>query len=452
MPAFVVSFPWFATLIISPNSKEAAVRCFFDLLSRPQRLIRTLLGLTLVCAANHVAHAEEAGTWSQFLGPQRNGISTETGLISTLPDGGPKVLWRADSGIGMSGIALDGKRAVTMVQGDGKQSVLALDANTGEMLWSTQVADAYRNSMGDGPRATPTIADGRVLTLTGNGTLAALDVDTGKLLWRHDLPQELGGQPAEYGMASSPLVVGDVVVVNAGAPGAAIVGYHAKTGEIAWKTGSDAAGYSSPALLNVGGKKQVVAFTGGAAWGLDPASGDQLWKYPYKTSFNCNVATPIDVNGNVFISAGENHGSAMLALEPDGAGFKTSEIWTSQGPGSVMRNEWQTSILLDGYLYGMDNVGGAGPITHLKCIHAKTGELAWAKLRFGKGNLIFADGKLFIVTMQGDLVLVRATPEKYEELARAKVLESTRQAPSLLGGKLYLRDVDKVICLDVSNR
>jgi outer membrane protein assembly factor BamB len=174
-----------------------------------------------------------------------------------------------------------------------------------------------------------------------------------------------------------------------------------------------------------------------------------LWQYPYETNYECNIAIPLSIQGQVFISSGENHGSVLLSLKPKGDGFDVKEIWSSQGTKSVLRNEWQTSILLDGFLYGMDNVGGAGPITHLTCINAATGKPAWQKSRFGKGNLIEADGKLWITTMAGELVLVRATPKGYEELGRKELIGTTRQAPALAGGLLYLRDGKEIVCLDV---
>jgi outer membrane protein assembly factor BamB len=158
------------------------------------------------------------------------------------------------------------------------------------------------------------------------------------------------------------------------------------------------------------------------------------------------------VGGNAFISSGENHGSAMLSLRPQGDRFEVGTVWKSQGGQSVLRNEWQTSILLDGYLYGMDNVGGAGPITHLACINAATGERAWQVPRFGKGNLIAADGKLFISTMKGELVIATASPKEYLELGRAEILGSTRQAPALADGLLYLRDDAEIVCLDVRKK
>ena len=400
-------------------------------------------------AEHAAAQAETKGEWPQFLGPQRNGLSTETGLLDRWPTDGPKEIWRVPGGVGMSGLAISRDRVLTLVQREGKQWLIALDAKSGESVWQTPLAPEYRNPMGNGPRGTPAISGDQVFVFTGEGILSAHDFRDGKQLWSHHVVKELSGKEAEYGMACSPLVVGKQVIVTAGAPKGTLVAFDTKSGKQLWTAGSDPAGYSSPALLNVGGRSQVVAFTGSSALGVDPVKGDVLWRYPFKTNFNCNIATPLEIKGQVFLSAGENQGSVLLALKPDGDKFTLSEVWESFGPKSVLRNEWQTSILLDGHLYGMDNVGGAGPITHLTCIDAATGERKWQEARFGKGNLIAADGKLFITTMKGELVLVRATPERYDELGRATLLDSTRQAPALSNGRLFLRDDKEIVCLDV---
>ena len=286
----------------------------------------------------------------------------------------------------MSGLAIAHGRLVTMAQRDGKQITIALDARTGKPLWQSAVAPEFRNSKGNGPRAAPAVAGQTVFVFTGEGVLAALNLEDGKVSWSHNVVEDLGGEPAEYGMACSPLVAGDRVVVTAGAPGAAVVAYEAKSGKLAWKAGNAPAGYSSPALLEVGGAKQIVAFTGDSLLGLAPDSGAVLWRYPYVTDFDCNIATPLAIRGQVFISSGENHGSVLLRLKPRGVKFDVEEVWASQGPGSVLRNEWQTSILLNGYLYGMDNVGGAGPITHLTCIKADTGERSLAERALRQGQ------------------------------------------------------------------
>jgi len=387
--------------------------------------------------------------WPQFLGPNRNGISAETGLIDSIPAGGPKEVWRISGGVGMSGLAISRGKLLTLVQKDGQQFLTAKNAETGAPLWETPLTSQYENQQGNGPRATPTIAGEKVYAYTGEGVLVCLNLADGKLVWKHDVPSELKGKPADYGMSCSPLVVGKNVLVAAGAPQAAVVAYDAESGKLAWTAGDDPAGYSSPALLDVGGQKQIVVFTGASAIGLAPDKGTLLWRYPYETDYDANIATPLAHRGQIFLSSGENHGSVLLGLRQDGDKFVPREMWTSQGASSKLRNEWQTSMLLDNHLYGFDNVGSAGPVTHLTCVEVATGKPAWQQARFGKGNLIAADGKLFISTMKGELVVVRATPKAYEELGRATILGSTRQAPSLSNGKLYLRDDKDIVCLNV---
>ncbi len=393
--------------------------------------------------------ADKGSDWPQFLGPQRNGHSTETGLIDQWPADGPKEVWRKPGGVGMSGIAIHGGTAVTLVQKQGQQWLLALDAQTGDTKWETPLAPEYRNGMGNGPRGTPAISGDTVYAFTGEGILVAVKLTTGKMVWSTDTVKDLGGKPAEYGMACSPLVHDGVVIVTVGGTAGTVAAYDVQTGKRKWAAGENPAGYSSPALLTIGGSPQVVAFVGNAALGLQPASGTTLWQYPYETNYDCNIATPITVDGNVFLSAGENHGSVMLALKPNGEKFDVSTVWQSQGTKSVLRNEWQTSILLDGYLYGLDNVGGAGPVTHLTCVDAKTGTRVWQKPRWGKGNLIAAEGKLFFSTMNGELVIARANPKEYEEIGRKEYIGTTRQAPALSRGLLYLRDDSEIVCIDV---
>lgn len=402
-----------------------------------------------VLAHAQTKNAADKFEWPQFLGPQRNGISAETGLIEKLSADGPKEVWRKTGGVGMSGLVISRGRMLTMIERAGQQQLIALSAAKGGEEWLCPIAPAYKNQMGNGTRATPTIAGERVLVFSGEGILAAVNFADGKLLWSQNLLQQLNAAQADYGMACSPLVVGDQVIVSVGATGGSVAAFDVSNGKLVWKTGNDPAGYSSPAVLNVGGKEQIVAFTGGAAVGIAPGTGTPLWRFPYETDFACNIASPVAYKGNVFISAGENHGCTLLSLKPTNAGFEANEVWSSLGPKSVLRNEWQTSILLDEHLYGFDNVGGAGPISHLTCIHAETGKVAWQQARFGKGNMIAAEGKLFISTMKGELVIARASPKAYEELGRAAVIGTTRQAPALANGLLYLRDDKEIVCLDV---
>lgn len=397
--------------------------------------------------------ATKAATdWPQFLGPQRTGISAETGLLTEWPVDGPKELWRVNGGGGMSAVVVSDGLAITLVQNAG-QIVLALDAATGDVKWQTEVAPAYKNSMGDGPRGTPVIHGQTVVVLTGEGVLAALNKADGKLLWSGNLVKQFGGKPAEYGQACSPLVYDGKAIVTLGAPQALVAAVDIKSGKVAWTAGKNqSAGYSSPAVLTIKGQPQLVVFGGDGALAVNPADGTVLWQYPYITDYKCNIATPVAIGDNVLLSAGENHGSVVLQTT-DAAGKllpRPKVVWESQGGGSVLRNEWQTSLLLGGNLYGFDNVGSAGPVTHLTCVDATTGEPRWQEKRFGKGNMISADGKLFISTFAGELAIAKVNADRYEELGRKKVFGRTRTAPALANGRLFLRDDRQIVCFDVT--
>ncbi len=420
------------------------------------RFLHTSRGVFVACVASAVAlvpAVAAADDWAQFLGADRSGRSAETGLIETFPADGPVVVWRTALGVGMSGIAIADGRAFTLFQDESDQFAVALDAKTGEERWRTKLAPAYENAMGNGPRATPTIQDKVAFVFSGEGILAALKTDSGNVIWSVDTMKELNSRPAEYGMASSPLVVDNVVIVHVGADAGTVAAFRITDGKPAWKAGSGTAGYSAPVLLTLAGKQQVVSFVGASVVGIDPASGDRLWQFPYVTDYDCNIAGPVRLSDDtLLISSGENHGSTVLKLSATANGIQPAVAWQSQGSESVLRAEWQTPVLIDGYLYGLDNIGSAGPITNLVCVKASDGEQVWRQPRFGKSNLIAADGRLFISTMKGELVIVKATPRGFTETARAEVLAMTRQAPALSNGLLYLRDDHEMVCVDVRQK
>lgn len=394
--------------------------------------------------------AAQSDTASQFLGPQRNGVLPVTHLLNKWPAAGPSVAWRAPGGVGMSGVSVAEGVALTLWNSPDGQVLAALKLEDGSAKWTTRLAANYENGMGNGPRATPTVNGGRVYAYTGDGMLACVRVADGELLWERSVVRGLGGKPAEYGMSSSPLVVDQHVIVTAGGNGKAVVAVDKMSGEIRWTAVDGTPGYASPALLDLAGETQVVVFTGFGLSGIRPSDGEVLWQYRFPTPYDCNTATPIEVDGNVFISAGENHGCVMLSITKSDSGYQPKVVWESTDGKSVMRNEWQTAVQVDGFLYGFDNVGSAGPVTHLTCIDASTGKPQWRKTRFGKGNLVFADGKLWITTMAGELVLVEANPKKYVELGRKKYFGKTRQSLAIANGKGYIRDDAEVVCFDLN--
>ena len=402
--------------------------------------VLSALLVVIVLCQSRLAAADDA--WNGFLGPQRNGVSSETNLIDAFPQNGPREIWRQSLGEGMANVAVAGKLVITQHQSSSEQLVVAFAVDSGKQAWSTAIGPHYRNGQGNGPRATPTVHKNVVFAYSGEGILAALRLTDGTLLWKKSLPVELGCKPAEYGMASSPLIVGELVVVQVGETGT-VAAFEQSSGKLAWQVGNDPAGYSSPILVGSGSSARIFAFTGSSALSIS-ADGKQQWRVPYKTDYFCNTATPAFHDNKLLISAGENHGSTLLDLSAS----QPRAIWESLGRRSSLRAEWQTPVLLDGFLYGFDNVGSAGPVTHLTCVEFKTGKQVWQEPRFGKGNLIAADGKLFISTMRGDLVIVKASPDKFSELARAKVIETTRQAPAISGGRIFLRGKGELVCFD----
>ncbi|MFP6763863.1 MAG: PQQ-binding-like beta-propeller repeat protein [Planctomycetaceae bacterium] len=414
-----------------------------------QRFVFRMLAAIFIAVCPGQIEQSRAEDWPQFLGPDRNGISKETGLLDSWGDAGPDELWRIPGGVGMSAVAVKDGLACTMIQTKREQQLLGFDAATGTKKWTAAIAPNYRNQMGNGPRGTPLLTADAAFVFTGEGVLARVNLKDGSLDWKVVTLNRHPGAVMDYGMACSPVLWGTAVIVTVGARQATVVAFDQKTGETLWTAGrAGSAGYSSPAVLQAGGQEQLVVFAGAAAFGVDSA-GKELWRYGYVTDYDCNIATPLSIDGSVLISAGENHGTTLLNLKPGGSGFDTSVAWASTGTGSMLRNEWQTSILLDGYLYGFDNVGSAGPVTHLTCVRAKTGERIWREPRFGKGNMIAADGKLFATTMKGELVVMQASPNGFQELGRKKVIGTTRQAPSLANGRLYIRDDAEIVCFDV---
>ncbi|MEL7266941.1 MAG: PQQ-binding-like beta-propeller repeat protein, partial [Planctomycetota bacterium] len=274
-------------------------------------------------------------------------------------------------------------------------------------------------------------------------------VADGSVVWKVDVVKDHAGQVAEYGMASSPLLADGMVIVMVGAPNATVAAYDTESGKRKWNAGTnDAAGYSTPIAAAIGSQAGVVAVTGDSVLFIKRDDGMVLHRHPYVTDYKCNTACAVAVDANHFvISSGENHGSVMLAI--DNTTGTLSARWSAIGPQAEFRSEWQTPILLGKYLYAFDNVGSAGSVTHLTCIDATTGKPVWQEKRFGKGNHIFADGKLWMTTMKGEVVIGRPSPKGFAELSRARVMGMTRQAPALSDGRLYVRDETKIICIAV---
>jgi outer membrane protein assembly factor BamB len=279
--------------------------------------------------------------------------------------------------------------------------------------------------------------------------LVCLDAKDGRIHWQHNLLQEFQTPNISWGLCTSPLVEGDLVLTVPGSKEAGVAAFHKETGNLAWKAGRDKAAYASPVALTAGGVRQAVFFTAGGLLSVDPKSGKELWQVPWVTEFDVNICTPLVIGDQLFVSSGEKVGCALFKVA---GSDKPSVVWESKGSKSVMITYWANAVAHGGYLYGLAGEY-TGPIS-LRCVELATGKQVWSKDRFGFGNLALADGHLWVATAKGELVLAEATPDGYKEKGRSTLLADSRYAtvPAIAGGKLFLRDREHVYCLDIAGR
>lgn len=380
--------------------------------------------------------------WPQWLGPDRNGISKETGILKTWPADGPHVLWRTISGEGYSGMSISVGKLYTSFGVESDEVLVCADAQTGKEIWRYRMDSKFTNQFGHGTRATPTVHDGLVYNVSAGGKLVAVNANSGKEVWTHNLTQEYGAKVPTWGIATSPLVYGETLLVDVGGSGThGFMAFNKKTGKVVWETATGLPGYSAPIAIETGGIKQALNFTGNSLISVNPETGKQYWSYPWQTSYDVNAATPVFIAPDkVFVSSGYNTGAAVLQMSANNGSVNVQEIWRSR----AMRNHFSTSIYLNGYLYGFDE-------GTLRCIDANSQEKKWAKRGFGKGSLIYADGHLIVLSERGKLVLIEAKPGEYVEKASAQMLKGRCwTVPTLLGGKLYIRNQKEMLCLQFS--
>lgn len=395
-------------------------------------MVRCLLALVLLIPL--CAGAE----WRQWRGAERNGISSETGLADSWPEGGPKKLWTAAGlGEGFSSFAASGGRLFTQGERAGMQYVTALDEATGRKLWETPNGRGYSDRRGGGPRGTPTVDGDRVYALSAGGNLICLEAASGKKIWESNLLDRFKASNIRWGISESPLIDGGKVIVNPGGRGASVVALDKNDGKLIWKSQNDKAGYSSAIAVEVEGVRQYILFTGASAVGLLAKNGELLWRYDGAANGTANIATPIFHDNHVFLSSAYGTGCALLKLTAGGA----EEVYFNRG----MRNHYSSSVLLDGVLYGYS--GNA-----LTAMDFKTGEVIWRDRSVGKGQVISADGKLYLYGEAGILGMARAAPDGYHELARHEIGSGgypTWALPVISGGRLIVRDQETARAFDI---
>ncbi|HUF46187.1 MAG TPA: PQQ-binding-like beta-propeller repeat protein, partial [Vicinamibacterales bacterium] len=358
------------------------------------------------------------------------------------PPNGLVPAWKQPAGGGYASFAVARGRAFTIEQRGRQEVVAAYDVDTGRELWTSAWEELFSEMMGgDGPRATPTWADGVVVALGAAGELRVLEESTGNVIWRTNILQDHGARNLPWGMAASPLIVDDaVVVLPGGTAGHSVAAYDRRTGQPLWHALDDKQGYAAPMLATLAGVRQIVVFSGSRVLGLSVDGSRLLWEHPWPTFSDINAAQPIVVGENrLFVSSGYGTGATVIEIQPDGDGFAVREVWRN----IRMKNQFTSSVLHDGYIFGLDEA-------ILACVDAASGELMWKGGRYGFGQVVLASGHLIVLTENGDLALVRATPDRHHEITRFPALDGkTWNHPALYDGRLLIRNLQQMAAFDL---
>lgn len=371
--------------------------------------------------------------WPHFLGPNHDLKSDETGFLKSTDKPLPK-LWERTIGSAFSSFAIVDGRIYTCGQEDKQQWLICLDAHSGDVVWKKPIEKQFRNEHGDGTRATPTVHDGLVYILGANGRLLCADARTGDKVWDVQF-----SSPPTWAYSGSILIEGDLAIVPAGPGDAALSAYDRKTGKPAWTAGSKPVGYATPYPFTFEGKKYIVGFTGNSALIIEPATGREVWRTEWKTDWDVNAAAPIFHDGHLFLTSGYDTGSALFKLAAAGDKLTAREVWRSD----VLLSKFQSSILHDGHLYASDQ-------NALKCVEFATGKEMWKKPRVRNGTIIMAEGHLILLTEGGQLQIAPVSPEDFKPTLTADILDGRCwSAPVLLGGRLYARNLERVVCYNL---
>jgi outer membrane protein assembly factor BamB len=413
---------------------------------------RSLALLTFLLCALPVA----AGDWPQWLGPNRDGASTEK--VAPWKDK-LEVVWHQPVGEGNSGpVVADGRVFIhAKIKEKTEEEVVAYDAKSGKELWRTPYARAeFTSFYGNGPRGTPAVVGGKVYTFGITGVLTCFDAEKGRIAWQVDTLKEFKGKNLFFGLAGSPLVEGDKVLVNVGAKEASIVAFDRDNGKVAWKVRDDGASYSSPIAFGEGKNRQVVFLTAKGLVSLNPADGSTYWLFPLVDKLFESSTTPVLV-GDRIVASSITYGSACLRLETKDGKPAFKEEW---------KNEDLTSYFSTPTPVGKEHVymvtgttpnplNRKPPVATLHCVEAKSGKVLWSRPKVGEYHaslLRTGDDKLLLLEEKGDLVLMDPDPKEYKELARANVCGKTWAHPALSNGHLYLRDDKEVICVRLGDK
>ena len=391
----------------------------------------------------------QAADWPQYLGPGRDAVYPGQALTRAWPSGGPKVLWRKrDIGAGMSGLVVAKDRVILFHEVNRYDTIECFDVKTGKSLWKNNYASNFVAGYGSsaGPRATPAIIGDRVYTMGGQGIVVCTDFSTGKTIWKVDTQKSYRASDGFFGMACSPLVEGNAVLLNIGGEaGAGIVAFDKNSGKLLWKTLNDEASYSSPVLATLQGKRRAVFFTRTGLAVIDPTSGkiDFQNRWRARIHASVNAAAPLVVGERIFVTSSYNTGALVVQAATDG--YET--LWSND---TSLSSQYTSVMHRDGFLYGTHGRADAPPTPALRCVELATGKVRWSEDDFGDCMMMLCGDRLLALMETGELVLGQASPAGWKEISRAQVVGSgTRSQPALANGRLYVRDRNQLVCLEM---
>ena len=430
--------------------------------------LRTLITISTLCVCFAATVARSTATigaqtsdWPQWRGPQRNGISMETGLLKHWPAAGPKLLWQVnDIGDGFSTPAVVGTRMYLMSnRGMENEFVQALSTQDGKPVWTTRVG-RVGNPKQDPPypkaRSTPTVDGDSIYALGSDGDLVCLETGNGRIKWQKSLRKDFSGQPGEWAYAESPLIDDDILVVTPGGKDATMIALNKKTGAIIWKSAipdGDPAGYSSAIIIQAAGRKQYVQFLSKGIVGVDAKSGAFLWRYKEVAKGPAQAFTPVERDGYVYGGA-LGIGGGLVHLKQDGNGVVAEQVYFARG----LPNGFGGAVLVGDHLYGTDTR------ELFVAVEFTTGKVRWTEDGLGSASLTYADGLLYVHSWNGDIALIDATPEAYRQKGRftppgqpmhkkdPNGNEKAFSYPVISNGRLYIRDLGTLWAYDIKAR
>lgn len=397
-------------------------------------------GMVVGGALAHSVGVLEAGEWTFYRGPGHDGVVQ--GELWPVPERALSPAWRGQVGVGTASLVGRGGLVYTSGHQGGREVVQCLDGASGRVVWRfafDQQLDP--NLFEGGARATPTLSGEWLLVQGHEGELICLTAAEGKEVWRRHLVKEFKGVRPEWGYSGAPLVMNGVVYQDCGGRGASTVALGLSDGKTRWAAGDDRAGYGTPVLMQVGGRRCLVMFKAEALVGLDFESGGELWRFPWKTSYDVNAATPLKVGADrILITSGYNAGAAVVEIK----GGRASLVWSAK----VLRAHINTPVVLGDHVYGMDGNTGGG---NLVCVDVRSGQRVWEERSVKGGALVLRGDDLIVVSEKGELVFAKASPEGFKATQRFDVLSKRVWAqPSVIEGRIYLRDNSgTLVCFDV---